>query len=309
MITRLHIFLVMTFTVVLMSIALIIFSKQREADFVSHQKEMQQGMLDGAAREISRLIDSQVRMARLLNDEYRQLVTHLSTYPHDQSSYQTILTRLQQHLPDTSSFTITDSAGKSLIQNDSVPISKICIQDITAFSAEARRVGKDRPNTIFMHTDKGDDHYGVINTIRGREDGVFIIRFPPDPVRDILKSREIAGHQLMLVRHDDYPLIELTSSGGRNRIAREPRLSAAEQLRIEGSSEIPGTQWLLVDIHDHANIQRHSKKLWKSSISILLVFVLSNIFIYMILSSRLKYSEIRGKTRKNRICSWLRKKQ
>ncbi len=295
MITRLHLALIVALSIVFTAIVLVIFTQHREQDYYQQQLQIQKAMVEGAAKDISYRLTAQIKNARLFGDEYRELIRHLTRNPDDDYTFNVIEKRLQQRFPNVSSFTIASGRGVPLLEDVEARVGEVCQRDIASFSTEVKRVNKDVRNPVFIHPQAGNYHYDIMSSFEGKDgfNKVFFASFDPKPIQQILKSREIPGHRLMLVKTDDDTLVEVSSDGTRDIMAREARLTKEEQMSIKASKALPGTNWTMVDIQDSEYFKSYIDALWKEAGILLLIVALSNILIFFIISIRIKVVERR----------------
>jgi hypothetical protein len=311
MVTRLHLFIVIALSLLLTSVVLIMYTQQREREFLDHQLEIQRAMVEGAARDISFRLEEQIRHVRLFNDEYRQLLSHLALYPYDEYTKGLIDSRLKERFPNVDAFTITNAAGVPMLDDFEGNIGEVCQRDISAFSSEVKRLNNTgtAQNAIFIHPQADRYHYDVMADIKYGSpyvgNSIFLVSFKPKSIQHILKSREIPGHKLMLTKLHDRSLIEINDEGTRDAMAREGRLSKDELLSIKASENIPNTNWVMIDLKDASYEEAYIRRLWKESGGIILIVAVTNIFIFMIFSTRIKYAEIRESKRENKAYPWV----
>lgn len=310
MVTRLHLFILIILSILLTSVILVMYTQQREQEFLAHQLAIQKTMVEGAAREINYRLQDQIRHVLLFNDEYRQLISHLTIHPYDETTHEIIDIRLRERFPNVDSFSITNALGVPLLEDIENRVGDICKRDISNFTTEAHRLhysGGAR-NNIFIHPQAERYHYDVMAEIKdGTENHyVFLVSFTADTIQNALKSRQIPGHQLMLTKQDDNALIEISAAGTRDMMARDGQLSAFELLSIKASKDIPDTDWVMVDIKDPAYEKTYINRLWKESGGIIMIVAITNLMIFLIFSARIKYTEIRENKRENKTYSWIK---
>jgi len=312
MVSRLHLFIITALSLLLTSVILIMYTQQREDEFVEHQLAIQKAMVEGAARDIGRQLEEQIRHVRLFNDEYRQLISHLAYHPGDTATENIINTRLRQRFPNLESFSITTATGMPLLDDIETKVGDICKRDISSFSTEVRRLGQgnDAINTIFIHPQAEHYHYDVMASIKGGapDRNVFFVSFKPQPIQEILKSHEIPGHKLMLTQLHDSSLIEISGAGTRDIMGRDGRLTTEELHSVKTYSEIQNTDWAMIDLKDPAYERAYISKLWKESGGIILIVSFTYLMTFFIFSSRIKYAEMRENRRKNNNFPWVKNK-
>lgn len=311
MVTRLHLFIVITLSILLTSVILTMYTQQRVQDFKEHRLVIEKAMVEGTARDISNRLESQIRHVRLFNDEYRRLISYLTVSPHDEATKEIINIRLRERFPDVESFTITNAVGTPLLDDVETRVGDICKRDISNFVIEDKRLSHsefEAKNAIFIHPQAGHYHYDIMATVMDGtpNHNVFLVSFNPQPIQDILKSREIPGHQLILSKSNDHALIEISAAGTRDTMGRDGRLTETELLSLKVSKDIPNTDWAMVDLQDPDYEEAYINKLWKESGSIILIVAITNILIFLIFSTRIKYTEIREKKRKNKTYPWIK---
>lgn len=299
MVTRLHLFLVILLSLILTSVVLVIYTLQRESEFLEHQIEIQQTMVEGAARDISYRLSNQILHVHIFSDEYREILPRLVNNPQDEFTKEVIQTRLKQRFPYVSGFTITRTDGTPVLDDIEIQVGDVCKRDIVDFSLEAKRSSLDVQNPIFIHPQPGNYHYDVMTSINHPIYGkfVFFVSFHPDPIANILRSRQIPGHQLLLVKSDDSRLIEISTDGARDTLQRETHLNEEELLRIKTSEPIAGTDWLMVDLQDPDYVDNYIDNLWQEAFNILIIVALTNLLLFIISNLRISFTDKREKVK------------
>lgn len=287
MIPRIQALLIAGMTLLLTVLVLIVFTQQRERDFNERQDLSQQALVRGAAHAITIHLLERKKNIRLFTDEYRQLFSRLLSYPSDENVRASIDLRLKERFSDYQEFTITNRNAQPLVATE---MGVICQDDVSGFSRELKRSGarNKAANQIFIHPQPGNFHFDIMSPL-GLEAGsgrVFFVSFRTDEIVEILKTHEIPGTQLMLVRNDDFSLIEVASEGARDEIVRDARLTEQEIAYIKTFEEIAGTKWRLVDIPDIEYQERFRKNLWKEAGMIVLIFLLASFMMVLLVYKR-----------------------
>ena len=84
MVTRLHLFIIVTVSILLTSVVLIMYTQHRQREFLENQIAVEQAMVDGAARDITYRLEEQIRLVALFNNEYRRQISQLVYQRHDE---------------------------------------------------------------------------------------------------------------------------------------------------------------------------------------------------------------------------------
>ena len=310
MVTRLHLFIIIALSILLTSVVLIMYTQQREREFLDNQLVVQQAMVDGAARDIQYRLNEQSRLVALFSDEYRRQINQLTYHPGDQYIAAIINKRLQERFPYVDSFSITSTSGEPIIDDFEGNIGDVCKRDISSFSTEVKRLHNPTTvhNAIFIHPQAGRYHYDIMSPVwnAANQQYVFLVSFKPDSLQHILKTREIPGYKLLLTKLYDSSLIEVSGEGTRDIIGRDGRLSKTELMSIKASKSIPNTEWSLINLQDPTYEQSYINKLWKEAGGILLIVIITNLLVFMIFSTRIKYAEIRNRQQQNKTYPWVK---
>jgi len=280
-----EIFLIAAVFILITAIILIIYSKQREQEFIAHHAITQQAIIDGAAYAINLQLLEKKRHVHLFANEYPHLFVQLNTNPTNEKVENDIKTRLQQRFPDFFTYTVTDQSGAPKLLNIESLVGNACQRDLNDFAKQISSNGKDLQNKIFVHPQPFNYHYDIMAPIytAGVGPRIFFISFYLKEITDILKTHELPGQHLILVRQSNTSLIEVNSQGTRDTLKRDLNLSKAEIQRINVYKNIPGTDWRLVNLPDSAYAKQYRKGLWNEAIAILLVVSLALFLLLFVL--------------------------
>ena len=290
-----EVFLIAAVFVLLTAITLIINTWHRADEFKMQNTNSQKAVINGAAYAINTHLQNRHRHVRLFLDEYAQLITHLSNSPADENTANDIRQRLLQRFPDFFTFTITDSHGKPVMQDIDSLVGQACQTDLNNFSKIIKNNNSDLQNKVVIHPQPFQYHYdimsplyvnGVIeNTNKALSPRVFFSSFYLNEIADILKTHEVPGQRLIIVKQADTSLIEVTREGARDKLKRDINLTKEELRSIRATKNIPHTAWQLVNLPDTTYEKAYLRKLWKEAI-IIMVMVAFALFILIIVLIR-----------------------
>ena len=285
MLKRLEVFLIAALFILITAIILIIYSKQREEDFKSHSNLIQKAAVHGAAYAINLQLLDKHRHVRLFSDEYARLFMRLNNFPADEKTVNDIKGRLQQRFPDFFAYTITDPNAVPVLMDIDLEIGDACRLDLSNFSKNIKTDKKAKQNKVFIHPQPFHYHYDIMAPLytNGAAARIFFVSFYLKEITDILKTHELPGQNLMLLRQSDPTLIEVTSEGVRDKITREIRLSKAEQSRIKVFEDIPDTDWRLVNLPHETYEKQYLQGLWTEAVIILLIVTLALFLLIIVL--------------------------
>ncbi len=252
MLTRIQSLYVVGLLLLLTAIILVIYTHQREREFDAYHRTLENALVQGAARALTLQVAERQRNVNLFAEEYGRTIARLVQHPDDEQTETWLQRRLRQRFEDFLTFTVAGPGGQPLLPNFDMRIGEVCQRDLGHFFSQIK-AGSRRPgNRIFIHPQPGMYHYDVMApvAIAGGSTDIFFVSFRPDALAQTLRSFQLPGHQLLLTRRSDDPLIEIAAVGTRDRLKRPPRLSDAELKQVRAAANIPGTDWRLIDLPD-----------------------------------------------------------
>ena len=112
---------------------------------------------------------------------------------------------------------------------------------------------------------------------------IFFTSFYLDEIVDILKTHEVPGQTLMLVRQSNPGLIEASREGARDKLTRDVNLSQEERIRITVYEDIADTDWRLINLPDADFEKDYLYGLWKEVVIILGIVTLAMFLLIFVL--------------------------
>jgi hypothetical protein len=272
------------------SIILIIYTMEREQEFLSYNDAIQNASVHGAAYAINLQLQDKNKHVRLFIDEYAKLIRHLERFPDDAITADSIKLRLQQRFADFFTYTITDPNGFPSIMDIDSLVGDACQRDLDDYVKKVGRSHGNILNEIFIHPQPYNYHYDIMAPLKDgdKQEGIFFTSFYLNEIVDILKTHEVPGQTLVLLRQSDPGLIELTRNGTRDRLKRDIRLSEDEKVRITAYENIPDTDWRLVNLPDEDFKSDYLTRLWKEVAVILVVVAVA---LYILVLALVRISE------------------
>ena len=288
MIKRMELFLIAAFFLLITAVILIVYSKQREHEFQAHNTAIQKNLINGAAYALSLKILEKKRHVQLFANEYASSLIQLNTNPDNEVADNNIKTRLQQRFSDFFTYTITDQNGVPKLLNIDSLVGHACQLDLSNFAKNIGNKNKQYQNKLVIHPQPFNYHYDIMSPLyaTGSTPGIFFVSFYPKEIADILKTHELSGQRLFLVKQSDPGLIEVASEGARDKLKRDIHLSKAEQEKIKTYKNISGTNWRLVNLPDSSYEKVYIAGLWKEALIVLGVVTLALILLIIILLKR-----------------------
>lgn len=270
---QMEVFLVAAVFILITAIILIVYTMKREQEFHSHNADFQKAIVHGAAYSIDQHLQSKHKSLRLFLDEYSAQVFRLNRFPGDERTADDIKVRLQQRFDDFFTFTITDNHGEPSLTDIESLVGEACKIDLNNYSKTVTRDSKQVKNEVFIHPQPYNYHYDIMAPLyeHGTETRIFFSSFYLKKIVDILKTHEVPGHNLMLVRQSKPDLIEVTREGARDVLTRERQLSEDELKRVMIYENIPGSDWRLINLPDVNYINQYTRGLWVEAFIIILI--------------------------------------
>jgi hypothetical protein len=172
-------------------------------------------------------------------------------------------------------------------------VGDACQRDLQNYSSKVKRLDKVTHNEVFLHPQPYHYHYDIMAPLKTRNDNVhiFFASFYLDEIANILKTHEIPGQQLLLVRQSEPNLIEVTRQGARDKLDRDPKLTPEELLRALVFENIPESDWRLVNLPDADFEEEYVNGLWREVIIMLVILALG---LFVMISMMSRYCERGG---------------
>ena len=252
MLRQMEVFLIAALFVLLTAIILIINTWHRADEFKEYNRVTQQAVVNGAAIAINLHLQNRHRHVRLFLDEYKHLLVRLNQFPDDEKTASDVRARLQQRFPDFFTFTITDQEGTPILTDIESLVGNVCQLDLKNFAKSVYTHKKEVKNKVVIHPQPFQYHYDIMAPIsmRGVAPRIFFSSFYLGEIANILKTHEIPGQRLFLVKQTDPSLIEVSRVGARDTLSRKMRLSKEELSQIRIRENIPNTAWQIVNLLD-----------------------------------------------------------
>ena len=237
----------------------------------SFQKELAAHAAQDAAQEIADIIQGKrVDVARLAEGR-GTILARLAARPGDRELQAYLTNLLRERFPEYYAFSLATPAGE-LPTDLGEDISDVCRQDLRRFAAG------DTPYRPYVHPTPGHYHYDIMVRWRdGYDNGILFISFTLDRLAVELRSNQVPGHRLSLVRANAAGLIEITAEGGRDRLGEHMHMTGAELERnaaMGASASVQGTDWLVVDIPDARLLEEPLTKMYWQAAGIVGVFLI-----------------------------------
>jgi len=260
-----EVFLIIAVFILITAVILIIYSTQREHEFKAHNLTTQRAIINGAAYAINLQLIEKYRHVSLFSSEYAQNLIQLYNNPSNYLLETELNNRLKQRFSDFFTYTLTDKKGIPKLINIESLVGHACQIDLNDYAKHINSNNNGTAkNKIIIHPQPFNYHYDImapLNTDRNSQ-SIFFVSFYLEEITNILKTHELPGQKLILVRQSDTSLIEITSQGSRDKLKRDFNLSRSELDSIQEYKDIDGTDWRLINLSDASYEKDYIKGLW-----------------------------------------------
>lgn len=246
---------------------------------VAHQRQLAVQSVRTVSDEIAAYLRELRRVDGLLLRDHAVQFAELATHPDDESLHTALGRRLAAYHDEYYAFTLADSRGQVLYEDLGTHVGPRCRQTIRAFATE--------PDAVSVQIHPGPDvyHIDVLQTfpLADGAPGVFFASYRPDHIARLLARGAVENHRLVLVRRDLPDLIEVTARGARNTLGDHFHLSVPEQQQVAligASTEVPGSNWLLLDLPRADHLARELRDSWLRAGAIVAAVLLYGLFTW-----------------------------
>jgi PAS domain-containing protein len=246
--------------------------------FRDNQQALMRQSTEGAARTIALVIASARRSVDLFAEKDSDIIARLAANPADEAAAMQIKRDLQLAIPEHFAYTVGDEFGEVVLDDFEGKIGDVCMTDIREFASGLT------DQDVFIHPNPLGHHFDIMTTWshEGRH-GVFFVSYSPELIARVLANSELHGHRLMLINRHREGLIEVTSTGARDKLERDPFLSRVELEHIGHRVAVPGTLWELVDLPEEGLYAAHLKEQRTQAVHVFLILlVFAGLMLWLI---------------------------
>jgi hypothetical protein len=277
MLKRIEVFFIALIFILISALILVVYTMQREQEFVTYNKNIQTAVVQSAAYAINLQLQNKRRHVQLFVDEYARLIFKLENNPDDETTSDAITTRLKQRFPDFFTYTITDSKGSPILLDIDSFVGGVCQSDLSNYASKMKWKHDGLNNEVVIHPQPFYYHYDIMSPLQsdGVNSRIFFSSFYANEIANIIKTHEIPGLKLFLTKQSEPDLIEISKSGARDKLEREITLTDNERNRIQAYEDVPDSDWRLVVLPDASVLDNYVSGLWKEMVIILVLVSLA----------------------------------
>lgn len=236
----------------------VIWSAHRDVENFNSAERLE---MERSAVETGNYIRDFVEQRKILVEAFAQshaeLLGRIVTNPDNETLQEDLAKQVEAFFPKHLAFTARRSDGEFVPDDLGEFVGEACRVDMHAFAARLAEDADDGDGSHghhgharhayspFIHPQPFNYHFDISAgwESSGDEEGLLMISFPPEALVAMLRGHELPEHQLLLLRRDVPDLIEVTSTGSRETLDRDGRLSPAEADALGIRYPVEGTRW------------------------------------------------------------------
>jgi signal transduction histidine kinase len=253
----------------------------RLREFNSYHQQTAESISRRLSFEIGSFIREQKRLAKVFVQSHQELIEDYIESPANIELEEKLSQEVKNFFPDHFAYTIADNNGIPIYDSLEGKIGDVCKSDIKAMTVTGDYQVHLHPNPIQYHFD-------IMTQVDiGNRKTVFFASFPTSYISRLLAVASPVGHELLLLNASEDRLIEIMETGDRlKRSLDNYHLTSEETERILTEEQVPGTDWILVDIHQPSLFVDYISQLLSTKLTILLlVLTLSAIMVVVLMKS------------------------
>jgi len=265
------------------------FVQRNIQNFNDNHARIFESEVSSAVSSIENFLNARSRLIKTFASEKSDQLFALLRDPDNDEMREQISASLKRWFPEHFTFTLADRKGTDLIRDLEGFVGQVCVNSIGMFLEDQEKAGPGHEHFYEpeIHPQAFNYHFDMMSTWNhdGKVQGVFFVSFYPRLIQEILGSYESQGHNLLLVNRNRETLIEVTSGGARNEIAksREINLTDWEVANAVKRVRIKNSRWDLVAVPAPGLFSDFAKRQWTVggviALGILLSTIIALIFI------------------------------
>lgn len=198
-------------------------------------------------------LQSKKRILDSFVSDHQAEIIELINAPDSHELFDNLHTRLKRVLPDLFTINLATPDGSLIIDDFDGFTGGMCIDDLKSFVHTDLHLKRTHPNNILYHHDE------ISAFVYDQHTYLFFASFSLNEIVKTLRFSTPEGNNLILINQDQENLIEITRSGGRDKIRDrlDFRLTGSELSSITSQSSIPDTHWTVVNLQDSDKMNQH----------------------------------------------------
>ena len=246
-------------------------------------------------QEITGFLDREHERLRAFVVEKEPEIREILGYPDNWPAIDALQTSLRRMFRGALAFSITGADGKPLFEDFDGLVGPVCQASMREYVAAMER-GLGQIDIPPLHPVPDAYHFDLISPweLNNGEAGLFFVSMSPGRVAELLDAAEQAsGARLLLVNRDDPSLIEVSSSGARDKLGKHFRLQEKDRTPGHFVADLPGSHWQLMVLPDSEALAQEVRAVYtKVGALVVALLLISTILLVFIRRAEQRNSSI-----------------
>ncbi len=252
------------------------------------QQKLLKNSVNSVALEIENQVKNRSRIVTAIANDHRQILEEIIANPDDDARIAGFERQLKSYYPEMYAFTIVDGEGALAPDDLGERIGNYCIEEIRLFAQGDDTLSHSqdglRSYMPFIHPQPDAYHFdimGLWNDI-DQPSRIMFVSFHSEILTNLIRTYQLPGHLIFLVRSDQPDMIEIGAEGTRDQLTRQPRVGEHELNESFLQVDVPGTRWKAIGFLEPSLLPQYSQiinKRFSTNFAILLSFWLVSLLI------------------------------
>jgi len=222
--------------------------------FRANQLELLTNSVTSVASEVADLIEERSRIITAIAHDQRPFLQRLVSEPDNAAGIDRFEKQLRAYYPDVFAFTLADLHGNRVPDDLGERIGDYCIREMESVLHGDSSLFYERDGIRYyrphIHPQPDSYHFDIMGLWNepSQPPQIIFLSFQARLLTKLLRTYQLPGHAIYLVRSDQPDLIEVGAQGTRDELSHPARLSREEQDQVVPRLEIPGTRWQAVGL-------------------------------------------------------------
>jgi diguanylate cyclase (GGDEF)-like protein/PAS domain S-box-containing protein len=222
--------------------------------FKISQQELLTSSVASVASEIAGLIEERSRIITAIAQDQRQVLDQIIYQPDDETRIKGFEQQLKAYYPDLFAFTLADPSGNRVPDDLGERVGNYCVEEIQRYLQGDQTLFTERKGVRYylpiIHPQPYSYHFDIMGLWHEHDQPprILFLNFRAQLLTKLIRTYQLPGHAIYLVRADQPGLIEIGAEGTRDEMARPNRLSRQERNQIISRLDVVGTRWRAVGL-------------------------------------------------------------
>ncbi|MEN8179855.1 MAG: EAL domain-containing protein [Pseudomonadota bacterium] len=216
------------------------------------QQELLTNSVNAVAMEIANQVEARSRIVTAVANDLRQTLELIIAQPDEERRIARVERQLKAYFPEMYAFTLVDENGALTPDDPSERIGAYCIDEIKLFAKGDSTLSHTqnglRSYIPFLHSQPNAYHFDIMGLWQGidQQNRIMFISFRGELLAKLIRTHQLPGHLIFLVRADQPDLIEVGANGTRDQLTRQSRVNEDDKNEPYIQIDAPGTRWKVI---------------------------------------------------------------